>query len=123
MMLTNNQDLINSMGSVSISMAATFNMPAVYVYNQVICSIQLVFTGTPAGNFKIQISNDHKVTTDFLPVNWTDYTGSSQTVSAAGDIMYDITDIGFAWVRIVYTATGAGTAPKLTVARIVIKGV
>lgn len=122
-MLTNNLDYLSAMSVASQSMAASFNMPAVYVFNNVMASAQLVFTGTANGAFKLQGSNDHKVTTNFLPVNWTDIPSSSTTVSTAGSVILRDPEVSYAWLRVVYTAAGAGTAPVLTVARLVVKGV
>lgn len=79
-------------------------------------SIQLVFTGTPSGSFKLQCSND-----DSDPSNWTDISGSSQTVSAAGSVTWNVENAGYKWVRVVYTFTAS--TGSLTVARCHIKGI
>ncbi len=80
-------------------------------------SIQAVFTGAPSGTFKVQLSCD-RVPVNAAPgadpasnvVNWTDYTGSSQVVSAAGNFAWIISDAGYLWARLVYTKTsGTGS--------------
>lgn len=79
-------------------------------------SIQAIFTGAPVGTLKLQISNDD-VPVGALGqnpainvVNWTDYTGSSSAVAAAGDFMWIVSDGGYQWVRAVYTFTsGTGS--------------
>lgn len=93
-------------------------------------SIQLVFTGTPDGVFKLQLSNDlgrpeaaKEENRDFEIVNWTDIGGSSQIISAAGDLAYQVENAGYRWVRVVWEANTPGTTPVLTVARINIKGI
>jgi len=93
-------------------------------------SIQLVFTGTPDGVFKLQLSNDagnptasKEADRDYQITNWTDIGGSSQIVSAAGDLSYQVENAGYRWVRLVYEATSPGTTPVLTSARFNIKGV
>lgn len=91
-------------------------------------SIQVVFTGTPGGNFKLQMSNDEGNPTaakeadrDYKIENWTDIADSAFTVSAAGDVAWNYRDCGFRWVRVVYTQTsGSGT---ITSIRFNVKGV
>lgn len=91
-------------------------------------SIQLVFTGTPNGSFKLQCSNDEgrpeaasEDDRDFKITNWTDITDSAQAVTAAGDHTYDVQNAGYRWVRVVWTfSSGSGT---LSSARFNTKGV
>lgn len=93
-------------------------------------SIQLVFTGTPDGIFKLQLSNDagnpsapNELDRDFKIVNWSDIGGSSQIISAAGDLAYQVENAGYRWVRLVWEASSAGTSPLLTSAKFNVKGV
>lgn len=78
-------------------------------------SIQAVFTGSPSGAFKLQWSNDNvQVASGTNPaanvVNWTDYTGTSQTISAAGNYGWVGAWAGFRWIRLVYTDdSGSGS--------------
>lgn len=78
-------------------------------------SIQAVWTGSPVGTLKIQVSNDIvAVAPGANPAanvtHWSDYTGSSTAVSGAGDITYNMTFVGYRWVQLVYTKTsGSGT--------------
>jgi hypothetical protein len=91
-------------------------------------NIQLVFTGNPSGNFKLQISNDagnpnapKEADRNFKIENWTDMADSGQTISAAGNHSYEVQNAGHRWVRLVWTATsGSGT---ITSARFNAKGV
>jgi hypothetical protein len=64
-------------------------------------SIQAVFTGSPAGSFKVQISND-----DASPTNWSDYANSTVTISGAGNQAWDIWAVAAKWVRLIYTPSG-----------------
>lgn len=90
-------------------------------------SIQLVFTGSPVGTFKLQASNDQGNEdkgnggwSDSGVTNWTDL-DSAQAISAAGNLMYNYRGAGFRWVRLVYTKdSGTGT---ITVARANCKGI
>lgn len=92
-------------------------------------AIQLTITGTPNGTFKLQGSNDEgrpdaaseaeqagSVTT------WTDLGIDSGTVSAAGTVLLKDSNVGYRWVRVVWTAAGPGTTPVLTEARSSTKG-
>jgi hypothetical protein len=91
-------------------------------------SIQVVFSGSPQGNFKLQMSNDEGNPTaareadrDYQISNWTDIADSAFTVNAAGDVAWNYRDCGFRWVRVVWTHTGgSGT---ITSIRFNVKGV
>lgn len=68
-------------------------------------AIQAVYTGSPSGSFKIQVSADAGVCTNF-----SDYTNSSQTISAAGDFIWIVNSSAYHCARLVYTVTsGSGT--------------
>lgn len=87
-------------------------------------SIQAIWTGTPVGTLKLQVSNDDvpsapvgnatagtaQANVAANVVNWTDYTGSVTPVSGPGNFMWIVSDGGYKWVRVVYTAvSGAGS--------------
>lgn len=78
-------------------------------------SFQAVITGSPVGTLKLQISDD-VVPPSLGPdqslnvVNWSDYTGSSSSVSGAENFTYNLLESGYGWIRLVYTKTsGTGT--------------
>ncbi len=109
-----NEKVILSAGDMSSATLASIGVPMSQMKN--FC-IQAVFTGSPSGTFKIQVSNDIAIPGDANPganvVNWTDYTGSSQTISAAGNIAWGASNCAFQWVRLFYTkssGTGSVTA-------------
>lgn len=92
-------------------MSASINSNGIDVNQQVVGSIHAVFSGAPVGSLTLEVSND------IVPVgvagnqssnvvNWTTYTGSATAVAAAGSVMYNLVDMGFHWVRLVYTRTG-----------------
>jgi len=89
-------------------------------------SIQVVFTGSPNGAFKLQASND-KGANDFKiasasVTNWTDISSTSTNITTAGNLMYNIENAGYRWVRLVWTDSSSSTA-AITVARYNVKGV
>lgn len=102
-------------------MNATINSQAVQVYNVYNFAIQVVFTGTPTGSFKLQESCDSAINAvssgnysgTNLPVNWTDIANSTFTVSAAGNVSWNFDAPGFNWVRVVYTDTSSGVSTAI----------
>lgn len=89
------------------------NLPAAF-------SFQAVLTGAPAGTLKLQMSNDVGTITSAADhtglgiTNWTDVTGSSFTVAAAGNWGWDYTVPGFRWVRLVWIPTSGTGAISVT---------
>jgi hypothetical protein len=71
-------------------------------------SVQIISTGSPSGDVKVQASND-LVTGSQVPTNWTDITGLSVTLSGAGTDLIPKFDICYQSIRIVATAGGTGT--------------
>jgi hypothetical protein len=81
-------------------------------------TIQAVWSGAPVGDFKVQISNDiveENTLRGADPasnvINWSDYTGSIQAAGgSSGNWMWLDKNIGYHWIRLVYTRTsGTGT--------------
>lgn len=130
-MRVNNEDLLEIDGvRTPLSLAASVNMKPVWLGHIVNFSIQLKFIGAPAGSFKLQASDDKgrpnaasEAEQESSVVNWTDINDSTIGVSAAGDVMWQYQNVGFEWVRVVWTASGAGVVPVLTNARCKVKGV
>ena len=100
----------------STVMNATINSSAVPLLQTWFYAIQVVFTGTPTGTFKLQGSCDPipqarvEVQT---PTNWSDIINSSIAVSAAGNLMWNVSEIGYNYVRVVYTDTSGGTSTAI----------
>ena len=84
-------------------------------FNQIMLySVQAVWTGTPSGILKLQLSNDivnpviGSIGQANEVVNWTDYTGSPQTLSgSAGNFVWNCIYPGYRWMRLVYTASSS----------------
>lgn len=89
-------------------------------------AIQLVFTGTPNGTFKLQCSNDQGASANNIEYalisNWTDIDGSSQVISASGNHLWNVQNCGYRWVRVVWTDSSTGAA-TITSAVANVKGV
>jgi len=79
------------------------------------CAIQAVASGAPVGSLKLQASCDDVPSgTGSNPsanvTHWSDIAGTTQAVSASGNYFWNVSDIGFKWIRVVYTFTsGTGT--------------
>lgn len=98
----------------STVMNATINSQALQLLNMVGFNIQIVFTGTPTGNFKLQASADpiYKGAPgqQYTPTNWTDIANSTFTVSAAGNVDWNFSGCYYNYVRVVYTDTSGGAS-------------
>lgn len=73
-------------------------------------SIQNVTTGNAVGTISVQGSNDPEPNTSFTNriVNWT--TIVTTPVTAPGNVLINVTDCFYRWVRLTYTRTsGTGT--------------
>lgn len=101
--LLSNQSMTGTVTSDGI------NLISIYAY-----SIQAYWSGgsgLTAGTFKLQASNDPGDNGSgqgvSQPTHWTDVASSSQAISgASGSILYDVTECGYRWVRLVYTPSG-----------------
>lgn len=93
------------------------NGPAVPLKTIFMYSIAANVTGTPTGTIKLQASNDPE-TNDTMPLgtpqptptNWTDISGSSFSLSASGNTMWNVHDVAYNYVRVVYTDSSGGTS-------------
>jgi len=65
-------------------------------------SVQLFFTGTPTGVFRLQVSNDRGKSPDSSEGvdNWSLYSGSSQVITEAGDHTWSVMGSSSRWVRV-----------------------
>ncbi len=110
-------------------MNTTINSSAYNVQQLFGAAIQAVFTSTPTGTFKLQGSADPATSpnpgngTGANPVtNWSDLDSTSYSVTAAGNFMWNITDIMYNWIRLVYTDTSSGASTAILNATINAKG-
>lgn len=88
-------------------------------------AIQAVWTGTPAGTFKLQASADPAtayIESQNTPTNWTDIANSSYAVSGAGSYMWNVFDIMYNYIRVVYTDGSSGTSTAVLTVVINAKG-
>lgn len=75
-------------------------------------SIQLVYTGSPNGAFVLEGSNDASFDNqkNTPPTNWTELSGTTATIIAAGSYIYNYSLVPFNWVRVKWTfSSGSGS--------------
>ena len=87
------------------SMSASFESEPIDILYFRGYSISLVFTGSPVGSVKLQISNDSDDAE-----NWIDLDDSTVSITEAGSIVYEVTESFSSFVKVVYTASsGSGS--------------
>jgi hypothetical protein len=97
------------------TLASNFNSDPLYMDKMVGGSIEAVITSSDAiGTFKIQTSNNN--------VDWVDYPSSSDSIASANkNIMWNIAEVYFRYMRVVYTRTGGGGAGTLCNIYVILK--
>jgi hypothetical protein len=119
--------------TVASSLALNANLQSDYIplKNIFMYSIAAVVTGTPTGTIRIQASNDPETndtqinTTSLTapavgPTNWVDIANSSFPLSAAGETMWNVRDVAYNYVRVVYVDSSGGASDA--VATIIFNG-
>ena len=102
----------------STVMNADITSTEMQLYHMYGFSIQVTFTGTPTGTFKLQASDDPVYASNIpagarVVTNWTDVANSSQVVTAAGSVMWSATDAMYNYIRVVYTDGSAGASTAI----------
>lgn len=62
-------------------------------------SIQVVYTGTPNGSIKLQVSNDE--------LNWEDLPSTTAAITTAGATLFNVSNAHYGFVRVIYTRTSS----------------
>lgn len=91
--------------------------------NMILYSIQIVFNDTPTGSFKLQSSCDPVTAANlvmgangvvtYVPTNWTDIMNSTFSITTSGNVQWNVRDIGYNYVRVVYTDGSGGTSTSV----------
>ena len=104
---------------------ANLNSEQMPLYNIYGYSIQAVYTGTPTGTFKLQASSDPVYpASPSVVTNWTDIADSSVAVTAAGDTTWNVYNVMYNFVRLVYVDGSAGASTAvLTISTFNAKGI
>jgi hypothetical protein len=112
-------------GLSDTDMTSNITSEAIWLGHIANYAIQIVFTGSPNGSFKLQASCDEPKKGDESNtevVNWTDIANSTQDITAAGDHLYSVENAGYTFARIVWTNDSSGVS-EITSARFMVKGV
>lgn len=105
---------VNSIVINALSDAVTQTSAAFDTWSMYRVSAQAFFSdGTAAGALKLQASNDistaNNLAIDQAPIHWNDIPNSSQTVTAGASVLIPSMEIGYRWIRAVWTpSAGAG---------------
>ena len=84
------------------AMTSSFMSDPIDLVQRIGFSIHNVFTGSPNGSFYIAVSIDN--------IQWILLPDSSQAISAAGDVFYNVSDSKYVAARLHYAFTsGSGT--------------
>jgi hypothetical protein len=103
--------------AMGVATITTAPQPLDHIYG---FAIQVVWTGTPVGNFSLEASCDAP-TDGTLPVNWGTLPSSSIPAGgAAGAQIYNVSESFYKWIRIKYVGSGSSGTVN---ARVNIKGV
>lgn len=99
---------------------ANYNSPYIQLRNVYTYSIAAIVTGTPTGTIKLQASNDPEtndtqtnstgVPPAIGPSNWADIANSTFTLSTSGETLWNVSFVGYNYVRVVYTDNSSGTS-------------
>lgn len=121
-----NKPFIIPKGTVMNTNLTSLAMP---LQNQMFYNIQIAYTGTPTGVFSLQGSSDNSATmtaadqVPYTPINWTTITGTNQSVSAAGSIMWNVEFASYNFVQVIYADGSGGTSTAvITCATMNVKG-
>jgi hypothetical protein len=97
------------------NMIANINSPGIDLQDIKGISLQAIYTGSPNGTLKVQVSNDivdvgSSNDQASSVINWTDYPSSSVAISAAGSSIWNYDGFNYRWIRLVFTfSSGTGT--------------
>lgn len=107
----------------STDMSATITGNAINISSSYVFAIILKWIGaTAAGTIDIQFSNSSIDNASQIPTDsWITETGFSQVVLGPGEKIYNLSTLGYRWVRFIFTQSG-GTG-TITVAGFNSKGV
>lgn len=86
----------------NVSLDVDYEGPPIRVIEQNIINIQFNWVGTLSGKIEIQASNDQVI--------WTPLPEFPITINNTNTAMYNYSQFGWYWIRVVYTSvSGSGT--------------
>lgn len=120
----------NNTVMTDVVMDVNINSSAVPLKNIFMYSIAAIYAGTPTGAIKLQASNDPE-TNDTnpssnptpVPTHWVDIADSSFALTSAGETMWNVRDVAYNYVRVVYIDSSGGTSTATLTVVVNCKGV
>lgn len=106
----------NKQIATGIVLNANYNSPYQQLKNIYMYTITAILSGgTPTGTIKLQASNDPETNTtvplsNAPPTHWVDIANSSFAITTPGNTMWNVREIGYNYVRVVYTDGSSGAA-------------
>lgn len=103
----------NQTVSADVALNTDYTSPAIPLRNIFMFNIAAIISDTPTGSIKLQVSNDPE-TNDTIPLveppNWVDLLGSSFSLTDEGETMWNVHEVAFNYVRVVYTDASSGSS-------------
>lgn len=97
-----------------VPMNANFESDFIPLKNIFMYSIAAIVTGTPGGTISLQASNDPETNdtqpSTNQPTNWVTIADSDFALSASGETMWNVRDVAYNYVRVVYVDSSGGTS-------------
>ena len=91
------------------SLGANYSTQAILLDQIFGFSFQAILTGFPDGVIKLQGSNDD-VRDGSDVINWTDIGNSSSIITAASDVLWNVENCFYKWVRVTWEfSSGSGS--------------
>lgn len=111
-------------------MNKTINSLVMQLENMLGFAIQIVFTGTPTGSFKLQASCDQVAKQNevigangaitYIVTNWSDVEDSTFTVTVAGDVFWNYSETpNWTFVRAVFSDSSGGASTAIITSAII----
>lgn len=112
--------VFNQQIATNHALNASFNSDYVPLKSIFMYSIAALYTNSVAGTIKLQASNDPETNDtqyniagnrppSVAPINWVDITNSTFVLAGSGETMWNVRDVGYNYVRVVFTDTSGGT--------------
>lgn len=109
--------VFNKQVQTNTALNVNTNGPAVPLKSIFMYSVAANITGTPTGTILLQASNDPETndvtplgTPAPLPTNWSTIANTSTNVTTSGTTLWNVSDVGYNYVRVVYTDTSSGAS-------------
>lgn len=98
-----NQALNVSFASAPLQVGQTGLIDTVY-------SVEAIFGGSTCEfTAKIQVSSESVAPASHTDASWSDLANSSQTITTAGNFIWNVNQVGYTWIQLVVTDGSSGT--------------